>query len=288
MAKPFDTTLKHLLEVYPQYWLRLLGINPNGPIAVVDADLATVSAEADKVFRIEESQPWILHLELQVSYDAGLPDRMLLYNVLLQRRHSLPVRSSVLLLRPQANGPAMSSSLRHALPSGEEYLEFRYEVLRLWQISLDAVFASGVGTLPLAPLAAGAASRIDEVIDRMDRRVHAQIQSAEAADIWAATYVLLGLSYPSAISQALLKRVRTMEESVTYQEILHKGEARGQAKGFIDGARRVLLTFASRRFGSPPTVVVEAINSLDDFDQLERLTERVPEVSGWEELLTGE
>lgn len=163
-----------------------------------------------------------------------------------------------------------------------------YETLRVWEMPVDTVLAAGVGTLPLAPLAAGAASRLEEIVDRMDRRVHADVQSGEAADIWAATYVLLGLSYPAAVGQALLKRVRTMEESVTYQEILNKGEARGEAKGLINGARRVLLTFGSRRFGAPPADVFEKINSLTDFDRLERLTERVPEVVGWDELLSDE
>ena len=93
MAKPFDATLKHLLEAYPDHWLRLLGFHTAGPAAVIDADLSTVTAEADKVLRLAAPEPWLLHLELQASYDSRLPRRMLRYNILLDERHDTPVEA---------------------------------------------------------------------------------------------------------------------------------------------------------------------------------------------------
>ncbi|HEX6985712.1 MAG TPA: hypothetical protein VF170_10055, partial [Planctomycetaceae bacterium] len=255
------------------------------PVELIDADLATVTAEADKVFRIGEPEPWLLHLELQSGYDPTLPDRMLLYSTLLTHRHAVPARSVALLLRPKADGPAMTGSVLRAAPAAQPYLEFRYETLRLWQVPVESVIAAGIGTLPLAPLAAGAAPQLNEVIDRMDRRVRSAVESAEASDLWAATYVLLGLSYPLEVGRELLRRVRTMEESVTYQEILNKGERKGEARGILEGARRVLLTFGSKRFGPPAPETRDEIEAIHDFDRLERLTERVPEVSGWDELL---
>ena len=53
MFKPFDITTKSLLEGYPESWLAYLGLVPDGPVTVIDTDLATVTAEADKVFRID-------------------------------------------------------------------------------------------------------------------------------------------------------------------------------------------------------------------------------------------
>jgi len=47
--------------------------------------------------------------------------------------------------------------------------------------------------------------------------------------LWTATYVLMGLRYDLALAGELLKGVLAMEESVTYQEIIRKGEARGEA-----------------------------------------------------------
>jgi len=41
--------------------------------------------------------------------------------------------------------------------------------------------------------------------------------------LWTATYVLMGLKYPSAFTEQLLRGVRQMKESVTYQAILAEG-----------------------------------------------------------------
>lgn len=74
--------------------LRLIGIATTAPIDVIDADLATVSAEADKVFRVHDPAPWLMHFELQVSYDSDLPLRVLRYNVLLRSGTVCPCAAS--------------------------------------------------------------------------------------------------------------------------------------------------------------------------------------------------
>src|SRR5438552_15969026 len=142
MAQPFDITLKHLLESHPADCLRLVGFPTAAPIEVIDADLATIIAEADKVFRVKDRLPWLMHFELQVTYDADLPQRMLQYNVLLKNRHGLPVRSVVILLRPKADGPEMTGVVRHTLGT-EQYLEFNYRVVRIWQKPVEAILSGG-------------------------------------------------------------------------------------------------------------------------------------------------
>ena len=72
MPKPFDATLKDLVEAYPRDWLAQLDLSTPVPVAVIDADLSTVTAQADKVLRVDEPSPWLLHLELQASRDPGL------------------------------------------------------------------------------------------------------------------------------------------------------------------------------------------------------------------------
>jgi hypothetical protein len=77
MAKPFDATLKELVEAYPHDWLIQLGLPASLPIEVIDADLSTVTAQADKVLRVREDSLWLLHLELQASRDPHLARRVL-------------------------------------------------------------------------------------------------------------------------------------------------------------------------------------------------------------------
>jgi len=105
MSRSFDATLKHLLEAYPFDWVRLAGRSEAAEVQVVDVDLSTVSAEADKVIRIGGAEAMLLHLELQATYDPRMGRRLQRYNALLDYRHDLPVQSVVLLLRPEADGP---------------------------------------------------------------------------------------------------------------------------------------------------------------------------------------
>jgi hypothetical protein len=69
-----------------------------------------------------------------------------------------------------------------------------------------------------------------------------------------------------------------MEESATYQAIIHKGAIRE--------LRKTILLLGEKLFKAPPPVdVIEALYSDQDLDRLERLSVRLVEVSSWSELL---
>jgi hypothetical protein len=70
MALPYDATLKVLLR-HVDDWLRQLGVEVRGTIEEIEAELSTVSADADKVFRINEIEAWLLHLEVQAGRDSS-------------------------------------------------------------------------------------------------------------------------------------------------------------------------------------------------------------------------
>lgn len=152
MARPFDASLKDLVEQYPADWLRLVGQPTTAPIEVIDADLSTVTAATDKVIRVAEAEPWLLHLELQAGPDSGLPERLLLYNTLLRNRHRVRFRSVLVLLRRSADLRNLTGELQDQFPGEPPYLVFRYQCVRLWQIPVEAILEGGPGTLPLAPL----------------------------------------------------------------------------------------------------------------------------------------
>lgn len=280
-AKRFDATLKHLLETYPrdlmQYLLPFLGIPRVGSVEVVDADLSTVTAAADRVFRIGGRQPWLLHLEIQSSHDPDLARNLLRYNVLLEVRHDLSVRSLVLLLRPQADRRSLTGELRREWPEGDLYLTFCYGVVRLWQQPVEALLTGGLGLLPLAPLADVPAEQVEGVVHRMEHRIAADASQREADDLWAATYVLLGLTHSREFAAEIMRRVLSMKDSVTYQAIIEEGE--------VLGARMILLDQGSLRFGPPDEAARATLLSLNKPGQLKKLGRRLLEVSSWEELL---
>ncbi len=152
MAKVYDASSKYLLEADPESWLRLFGIAPTGPVSVIDADLSTITSEADKVLRIGGPSPWLVHVEMQAARDRELARRLLRYHVLLDLKEGVPVHSVAVLLRPEVDGPDLSGTLHLGSPAGLGGLRFEYQVVRIWERPVGPILAGGPGTLPLAPV----------------------------------------------------------------------------------------------------------------------------------------
>jgi predicted transposase YdaD len=297
MSKPFDATSKDLLEAGPADWLAFLHRPPADRVEVIDSDLSTVSTAADKVLRVHDPDPGLLHLEFQAARDVRLPSRTLRYNVLLDYRHDLPVQSVVVLLCPEADGPELTGVLQRRHRNGDIYLEFRYQVVRVWQQPVNALLAGGLATLPLAPLSDLAEEALPAVLQRIEKRLRREASPAQADLLRAATFVLAGLRYPPEILIPLFQGMRAMRESSTYQYILAEGKAEGiaegkaegiaegKAKGKTEGVRQVLLVLGRKRFGPPDASIRKALKAITDLTRLTQLSERLLDVGSWQELL---
>jgi len=293
-AKPFDPTFKVLVESCPDDWTAFAG-QPRAPTEVIDADIATISGAADKVLRVREPSPYLLHLEFVSGHDASrLPGKLQLRNLLLEDRHDLPVRSVAVLLRPEADSPALTGLRIRAFPEEEPYHRFHYRVIRVWQLPAEQLLTGGLGTLPLVPLSAVTETELPGIIERMEERLSGRRLQRRAESIWAATYILLGLRYRQELAGQLLRKVRSMKESVTYQAILEEGVAQGiaqgvaqgQSKGALAEARKLLLLQGSERFGRPDARTAARLESIADLRQLEELAVQVMKAESWQELLS--
>jgi predicted transposase YdaD len=288
MSKPFDATTKELLEKDPKAWLELLLGRRLDTVRVLNVDLATITTEADSVFLVEGPTPWIVHVEFQSGSDSTLPVRLQRYNILIHYREALPVQSVALLLRPEADGPALSGLLQQRLPDGFLYHEFRYNVVRIWERSVEEILAGGLATLPLAPIANIAPAELPDLIRRMEQRIDSEASHTEAAELWVAAFLLMGLIYPQNFTKPLFQGIRAMKESSSYQAILEEGFVQGEMKGEMREATKLLRKLGTRRFGAPDPSVVVAIEAIADLERIEFLLERLLEVSSWEELLAPE
>ena len=285
MSKPFDATTKELLESDPRAWLELLLGRKVNDVRVLNVDLSTITTEADSVLLVEETEPWLVHVEFQAGYEAHLPLRIQRYNILVHYREGLPVQSIVLLLRPEADGPAMSGLLQHRLPDGSLYHEFRYNVVRIWERPVEEILAGGLATLPLAPIADVSQEELPDLVRKINQRIRQETNPSQAATLWTAAFILMGLVYPEEFIERLFQGISVMEESVTYQAILRKGRAEGLAEGRANEAKRILNRQASRRFGPPGPALEARIDAIDDLERLEELIDRIQEVPGWDALL---
>lgn len=279
MSKPFGASPKGLIEFRPEDWPAFLGVVARR-VEVADADVSTVTAAGDKVLRLRcAGGDSIQHFDFQSGPDASLPRPTHCYNGLLEERHELPVDSIVVLLRREANLRAISGVYTRTLPGRKKpYLTFEYQVVRVWQLPVEAVLAAGLSVLPLAPIAAVKKSELPSVIGRMMRRLDTEADPVLAAELWTATKVLMGLCYDAPFIDRLLQGVRAMKESSTYQAIVAEGVTKGEC--------RLLLRQGETKFGSPPpTEVRTRLEAITDTDELERLGKRLLVVDTWADLV---
>jgi predicted transposase YdaD len=129
MSKPFDATMRKLIEMEPAAWLRFLHVPivDADRVKVIDSNLSTVTADADKVLWVDEPAPWIEHVELQAARDIELPDRVHGYSTLLRRSRKVPVHTTIVLLRSVADGPELSGTYEQQDRHGDVYDWFRYD-----------------------------------------------------------------------------------------------------------------------------------------------------------------
>ena len=153
---------------------------------VIDSNLSTITAEADKVLWIDAPEPWIEHAELQAGRDIRLVDRAHLYNTLLGYQFRVPIRSSLVLLRPAADGPELTGLREQRHRNGDVYDAFRYNVIRVWQQPVDLLLACGLTVLPLAPVSNVEPEKVPEVLLAIADRLAREASRDQAATLWSA------------------------------------------------------------------------------------------------------
>ncbi len=278
MPAPYDATTKHLIEMAPEDWLALCGHDVQSRVQVVDADLSTITTMADKVVKVDQPDPWMAHFEFQASYDGGIGLRLLRYNVLIEYRHQLPVQSILILLKPESDGAAAGGVTRRSLPNGTCYYEFRFQTIRVWELSVEMLLAGKIGTLPLAPISDVSVARLPLVLRTMSRRIEQEILPEKWDDFWGATSILMGARYPFPLVDELLQGVINMRESSVAQAFLQEGRE--------DEARRMVLEVAKDRFGEIDPKLKQFVDAISDVGWLERLIIRAGKAASWEELVT--
>jgi predicted transposase YdaD len=280
MSKPFDATPKWLVELRPADWPAFLGVAARA-VEVLDADVSTVTAATDKVLRVRSGDgDRIQHFDFQSGPDASVPTRTHGYSTLLEARHGLAVDSVVVLLHRKANLRSINGLYERWLPGETEpYLRFRYRVVRVWELPVETVLQAGISVLPLAPISAVRRDELPRVIGRMKQQLDGLSDLATAGKPWTATKVLLGLNYQPRFVDQLLKGVRAMKESATYQAIVEEGR--------VEELHEVIRLLGEQKFRSPPPNPIQtALNGMVDLTELKRTVQRILDVDTWEALLT--
>jgi hypothetical protein len=296
MTKPYDVTTKDLLQRDPASWMSYLRLPVVGPIQVIAADVSTVPAETDQVYRVGGRGPHLVHIEMQSRRHSRLARRLLRYNALLDLKYDLRVRSIAVLLRPEADSRKLTGILDLRLPDEDRVVTFYYRVIRAWEQPLEPLLSGSLATLPMATLADIPVDDLPRVLERIDFRLTEEAPAPDAARIMTSALTLAGMRLGPDEVKALGKRLRTMnilKDSSFYQVILEEGREKGrkeglgqgQRQGRIEGAREVLFRLGRIRFGRVNRATRAAIEAIDDLDRLERVSERLFTAASWADLL---
>jgi len=281
MPHPFDAVNKHMIQAHPADFNDYAGLPAGTSVRVVDADLSTISAAADKLILVDGPEPYAAHHEIQSGPRPNLDLDMVFYNVLGRRILGVPVKSVVTALRPSALSGAIGGVFDTADP--QHKLEFTYKVIRVWELPPQRLLSGGLGTLPLAPISAVTEAQLPAVIDAVARRIESEAAPQEVPELWACTQVLMGIRWPRQVIHQVLKGARQMKDSVVYQEILEEGFEKGRTSE----VRLVLLRLGAKKFGIPDASVHSRLDSINAVGTLEELIERVSfgSYASWAELL---
>lgn len=299
MSKPFDATLNALIDLRADDWAAFLADRagvPPGPATAFDTDLS-VTAQADKVFRIDGPEPALVHLELESSSALGIPAELMRYNVLLGHQTGQPVHSVIMLLRPRANATDQTGVHRVVGPGGLIH-QFHYSVIRVWEEPLAGFLGPAVGLAPLALLTNEAAADLPAAFGRLEQRLRAPDLSGKLTEeLFLNTFVLGGLRYDETRLTDLYRSLSmTLEDSTTYQWIVRKGLQQGLQQGRQEGrqqgrqegrsseAQDLLLRQGTKRFGAEPTAEPR-LRAITDLDRLGRIADRILDATGWDDLL---
>ncbi|OWK45390.1 hypothetical protein [Fimbriiglobus ruber] len=287
-GKAFDATVKALVEVAPESWPAFAGV-PGGPTEAIDSDIATVSGAADKVLRVHTEPPYLLHLEFVAGHDAAqLPVKLHVRNGLLDDKHNLLVRTVAILLHPEANSPQLTGTHTRRFAGEDSYLEFRYRVIRVWELPPELFLTGGPALLPLAPISAVTKRELPGIIKQMVDHINAYKESGLVPMLESAAYVLSGLRYPPDVCKKLFRGMTAMRESSTYQAILAEGREEGREKGREEGIvalQNTLHSLGQNKFGRPDTRALQTIREIHDLARLQELCAHVATVGSWDELL---
>jgi predicted transposase YdaD len=304
LSKPYDATIKDLAAQGPADFVSWFDGPTTRSVKVLNVDLSTVTTAADVVFGIGDPVTEILHLDAQAGPSATKHLDVLAYNILLHRTYRVPVHSSVLLLRQQAEHPNLTGTVQYAARPGRGKMEFGFEVIRLWEIPAEELLRSSLATAPLAvlgklPETLGLTDGLAAVVRQLAERLEREAAGKQADRLLTAAYILTGLRLktPDEVRRLFQGVTIAMRESVTYQAILDegrkegekRGEKRGEKKGWrrgrIEELHRIILRQGRVRFGEADETVQGQIEAIRDIEMLEALSERLVIVPSWAELL---
>jgi len=282
MAMTFDATLKDMARENPLGFLAAFDRPPTLPVSLLNVDLSTVTRAADLILGLGEPLEEIVHMEFQASASAWKHADLLVYNALLHAQYHVPIHTTVVLLREQAAHLNLNGAIHFAPRPQCGSMDFRYQVVRLWERPAEEFLAGDLAVSPLAilgrpPEGVPFDDGLAAVARRMVERLVSEAPPEQAKRLLTDALLLSGLRMRREVARRVFQGVQFMQESDTYLMILEEGEAKAR--------REDVITAGEIRVGPCEEAVRTELANIADPERLKRMFRRSFDAATWEEIL---
>lgn len=299
MTKPWDETMKKLIDASPQQFLDWIAKGATflhfEPTEVFKPKEEEEPLRADRYLAVElNGQQGIVHVEIQSGPDARMDERLLAYNFGFTQNDPLhrTVHSCVIYLRPVSNPP--QPPLVRIFITGREIMRFDYDSIELAEMEAEELLNLGLpGILPLLPLTKGG-SEHERVLTMFDR-----LQQTTRTDliVVGATFASLAYGQDNRAEQDWLRKViqdmqDIIQQTPLYQfwtrEALEEGLKAGKAEGLLEGKlagmRQTLVSIVRARFPRLAGLARTQAAQINDPDVLDDLIIQISTASKAQEV----
>lgn len=267
MSGAYDQALKLVWRSNAKRLARLVTGEPVGQVRLMPTEPHQVLRIPDLVGQVQGPHgPYLLHIEIESSPKANLPERMLAYNVALRFAPCGPiaVRSYVLLV-------GRGGRRRRAVPEelvvtygADQILSCRWVVVDLAMMD-PSTLASDPVLAALTPLARSPGeAELRLAVDTL----HAQPVDERREGV-GLLFILANKPHKALLRTIL--DIREVRMSIGYQDILQEGRQEGRQEGLREAVARL----ANRRFGPVAKQIVELLPRCEESD-LNWLLDEIP------------
>lgn len=282
MAMTFDATLKDMGRESPQGFLAAFDQPTAAPVKPLNVDLSAVTKAADLILGLGDPLEEIIHFDFQSSPAAWKHADLMVYNALLYAHYHVPVHTIALLLRPQAVHGNLDGEISYAPRPERGSMDFRYEVVRLWERPAAELLAADLGVVPLAvlgrlPEELSLEEGLAAVARQVAERVLREAPPDRARKLLTEALLLTGLRVRRDVAVRIFRGVPAMEESDTYLMIIDQGQEKY--------AKKAIMLLAEQKLGPPDASVKSHLEGITDLHRLDRMLLRAPMAASWQEIL---
>jgi predicted transposase YdaD len=268
MVKKADIGGKRLISLSPDAWAKWVTGQP-GIITqeIINSEFQWISRESDVLIKATHPKhgPFLILNELQLRYSNVMPRRVRAYTGLAEEKYNLPVYPVLINFLP----PAKTTKIAPRYKSNFLGLQARqdYRIINLWEIDASLAFQPDLlSLLPFVPI-----MQNGDTPEMLEQAAY-QLRQNQTLDEFSP---LLGFFANFVLDSALVQQILrwdmvVLEESPWYNEIISRGEARGETRGRQEEACEMVLGLLNRRTGSIHPQVEIQIRSLKR-EQLEQL-----------------